>query len=117
MRIRPQKAYLLVPIRPPAKSGIQRPNRQRLKEAHDIISRAGIDVECITKDEEDTFYFSNDIAGDLLSITSVHPVRINMLKNILRQRNADGSAIDRLIDEGKIGVYTYEGKRFYKRNI
>jgi wyosine [tRNA(Phe)-imidazoG37] synthetase (radical SAM superfamily) len=116
-RIRPSKAYILVPTRPPAETGVTRPSAEAMRDAYDIFSRRGIQTECVTGDEGDGFYFSSDIVSDLLSISSVHPVREDYLKGMLKKRNLDGSVIDRLVDRKLISTYIYEGKRFYKRNI
>lgn len=117
--VQPQKAYLLVPTRPPAESGVRRVSTESLRNATAIIRGvSGIDVECITGDEtEEGFFFTEDIADDIISITSVHPIREDIIESLLNKRNASRSIISELIDQGSLMEYTYEGKIFYKRNI
>ncbi|NLB81779.1 MAG: radical SAM protein [Clostridiaceae bacterium] len=117
--VQPQKAYLLVPTRPPAESGVKRASSDSLRNATAIIRGvSGIDVECITGDEtEEGFFFTEDIADDIISIASVHPIREDIIENLLKKRNASRSVISELIDRGSLIEYTYEGKKFYKRNI
>ena len=87
-------------------------------DAYDIIhNESGIEVECITGDEGDSFYFSDKITNDLLSITSVHPIREDVIEKILEDRKLDRSAIDNLIEKGLIKTYVYDEKKFYRRNI
>ena len=117
--VQPQKAYLLVPTRPPAESGVRRVSTESLRNATAIIRGvSGIDVECITGDEtEEGFFFTEDIADDIISITTVHPIRDDIVESLLKKRNTSRSVISELIDQGSLMEYTYEGKTFYKRNI
>ncbi len=115
----PQRAYLLVPTRPPAESSVKRASSDSLRNAAAIIRGvSGTDVECITGDEtEEGFFFTEDIADDILSIASVHPIREDIVESLLKKRNANRLIISELIDRGSLIEYTYEGKKFYKRNI
>ena len=117
--VQPQKAYLLVPTRPPAESGVKRASTESLRKAVAIIRGvSGTDVECITGDEEEAgFFFTEDIADDIISIASVHPIREDIIESLLEKRNANRSVISELLDRGSLIEYTYEGKKFYKRNI
>jgi len=117
--VQPQKAYLLVPTRPPAESSVRRASAENLRKATAIIRGvSGTEVECITGDEtEEGFFFTEDIADDIISIASVHPIREDIIENLLKKRNANRSVISELLDRGSLIKYTYEGKKFYKRNI
>ncbi|MDD4188927.1 MAG: radical SAM protein [Eubacteriales bacterium] len=116
-RINPDKAYILVPTRPPAETAVERPSVEALRNAYDIFLQNGIQTELIAGDEEDNFYFSDDFVNDLLSITAVHPVREDVIINLLNKRNLDNSIIERLENKQLITSYEYEGKKFYKRNF
>ena len=117
--VQPQKAYLLVPTRPPAESGVRRVSAESLRKTAAIIRGvSGTDVECITGDEtEEGFFFTEDIADDIISIASVHPIREDIVESLLEKRNASRSVVLELINQGSLIEYTYEGKKFYKRNI
>ena len=117
--VQPQKAYLLVPTRPPAESGVKKASSDSLRNATAIIRGvSGTDVECITGDEtEEGFFFTEDIADDIISIASVHPIREDIIKSLLNKRNASRSVISEIINRDGLIEYTYEGKKFYKRNI
>ncbi len=115
--INPAKAYILVPTRPPAETGVFKPSAKALAHAYEIFCEKGIKTECVLGEEEDSFYFSDDIVRDLLSISSVHPVREDVILKLLEERNIDRSVIKQMADKKLIDSYIYEGKRFYKRNI
>lgn len=117
--INPQTAYLLVPTRPPAEGYVNRASKQNLLNAVRMISSiSGVNVECITGDEqEEGFFFTDDIAQDLLNIASVHPVRDDIIDKLLNRRNESKSIITELLSQNKLMEFTYEGKKFYKRNL
>lgn len=95
LKINTHKSYILVSTRPPAESNVYRATGESLIESASIInSISGVNVECITEDDsEQGFFFTDNVSEDLLSITSVHPIKEKIIEN------------------------TYEGKRFYKNNL
>jgi len=117
--IRPSKAYILVPSRPPAESSVKRASKASLSSAVRIIrSISETDVECITGDEkEEGFFFTESIADDLLSISSVHPVREDIIDELLKKRKAEKSIITELLDQGRLIEFIYEGKKFYRKSM
>lgn len=118
LHLNPSKSYLLVPTRPPAEAVVRKPSIESIRNAYDIMHKElGIEVECITGDEGDSFYFTDKITDDLLSITSVHPIREDVIGKILEDRKLDRSIIDNLIEKELIKTYIFEGKKFYRRNI
>ncbi|HKM21625.1 MAG TPA: radical SAM protein, partial [Lachnospiraceae bacterium] len=112
-KINPQKSYILVPTRPPAENNICRASCESLIEAAGIINNiSGVSVECITEDDtEQGFFFTDNIAEDLLNITSVHPIREDIINHYIKVKKADLSILKELINQNKITEYTYEGKR------
>ncbi len=117
--VQPRKAYLLVPTRPPAESNIRRASAESLRKAVAIIRGvSGTDVECITGDEaEEGFFFTANISDDILSIASVHPIREDIVETLLKKNGADKSVLTKLIEDGKLSEFSYEGKKFYRKNI
>ena len=117
-QIKPDRACILVPIRPPAEDNVKRPDNKKIIEAakllHDI---SGVEIEMITGTEEDEgFFFSEDIVNDLISTISVHPVRVEIIDKILEERGLDKKIIQELVKEDRISEYLFEGKKFYKLN-
>lgn len=115
--INPDKAYILVPTRPPAETGVIKPTAEALRNAYDIFRQKEIQTECIAGDEGDSFYFTDDFVDDLLSILAVHPVKEDVILNWLKKRGMDESVLNQLIDKQMLSAYEYEGKRFFKRNL
>jgi wyosine [tRNA(Phe)-imidazoG37] synthetase (radical SAM superfamily) len=117
--ILPKQAYLLVPTRPPAENSIKRSSKDSLINAAEIVrSISGVHVECLTGDEkEEGFFFSEDIVNDILSITSVHPIRKEIVDEMLKKRNVDKAVIDDLVKRDMIVEFLFEGKKFYKKNL
>lgn len=117
-RLKPSKAYLLVPTRPPAESGIKRPSTEKVREAFLLIHElAQIDVECITGDEGKNFFFTDDAINDLLSIISVHPVKEDVVNKLLKDKKLDRLIINKLIEQNVIEEFIYENNKFYRRRI
>lgn len=117
--INPAKSYLLVPTRPPAEQNVRRSPSQKLLEAARLIRRVGgMPVEWITGDErEDGFFFTENIVDDLLSITAVHPLRAEIVYEMLKKQQADREIVDTLVTQGLLLEFSHEGKKFYRKNI
>lgn len=115
--MKPDKAYILVPTRPPAEEKVRRPNLNKIAQAVKIFREvARVPVICVTGDEEEEgFFFTEDIVGDLLDITAVHPVRDSVINNLLEKRNLDKSIITELVNRNLISEFYFEGKKFYKK--
>ena len=118
-QVRPEIAYLLVPTRPPAESNVRRPSQERLLEAARAIRRvAGVTVEWITGDEqEDGFFCSGNIVEDLLSITAVHPLRAEIVDEMMKNRPNGETLVDELVHQGIFLEFWYEGKKFFRKKM
>jgi wyosine [tRNA(Phe)-imidazoG37] synthetase (radical SAM superfamily) len=116
-QLRPAKAYLSVPTRPPAERWVEPPHEAVLNQAYQIFSEHLDRVECLTGHETTDFSFTGDPAEDILSITAVHPMRHEALEKVLQQRGADFSLVDRLLEQGKLLKLDYRGKTFYTRKL
>ncbi len=114
-RIAPDIAYLSIPTRPPASSGVRAPSDQALLRAFQIFSAALPHVEYLTGYEGNAFSSTGDAAQDLLSITAVHPMREEAVQTLLEKGHANWSVVKRLIEEGQLGTTDYAGHRFYFR--
>jgi len=74
-------------------------------------------VEYLIGYEGNAFAFTGEAEEDILSITSVHPMREDALKDFLGRANSDWSLIERLIKQGKLVESEYEGHKFYIRKL
>jgi wyosine [tRNA(Phe)-imidazoG37] synthetase (radical SAM superfamily) len=114
-KLRPEKAYLSIPIRPPAERGIHAPDEQRLNRIYQIFSRRVAEVEYLTGYEGNAFASTGDPAEDLLSITAVHPMREEAVRELLVKAGSAWDIVQGLIDAGKLRESEYAGRKFYVR--
>lgn len=117
--VKPSKAYIGVPTRPPAEFWVHPPSEPHLNMAYQIfVEKLGLHhVEYLIGYEGNTFVFTGNVQQDLLSITSVHPMRKDAVKSFLAQANAAWDVIETLIQEKKIVELPYQGHIFYLRTL
>lgn len=116
-KIRPKQSYIAIPTRPPAENYVQSPTEPFINMAYQIFEEKSIPVEYLIGYEGNAFAFTGNAENDLLSITSVHPMREDGVKEFLKKADADWRIIERLKEENKLVETTYNKKRFYIRKI
>lgn len=116
-RLKPKKAYFLIPTRPPAVAKIRPPNEEELNCVYQIVSRKLPHLEFLSNYEGNAFASTGNVAEDLLSITAVHPMRVDAVRELLAKNQADWGIVENLLSEGKIIETEYEGKTFYIRRF
>jgi wyosine [tRNA(Phe)-imidazoG37] synthetase (radical SAM superfamily) len=117
VKLKPAKAYLSVPTRPPAETWVQQPSEKAVNRAYQITSSVIYQAECLIGYEGDAFASTGNVEEDLLSITAVHPMREEAVRALLERARGDWSIIDTLIAQGRLIETEYEGKRFYTRKL
>ena len=116
-KLKPSQSYLSLPIRPPADSWVQSPSEEVVNQSYNLFKEKVDQVECLIGYEGNAFAFTGEVEEDILSITSVHPMREEALKDFLKRAKSDWSAIDRLIKQGKLVELEYKGHKFYIRKF
>lgn len=116
-KLRPVTAYVSVPIRPPAESGVMSPDPEVVTRAWRILSGAAENVETLTGYEGNAFASTGDVAADLLSITAVHPMRQDAVDALLARSGGGGEIVERLVRQGRIIRTAFDGHDFYLRNF
>jgi len=116
-QLRLSKAYLSVPIRPPAERWVQTPSEEVMNQSYNLFEEKIKQVECLIGYEGNAFAFTGEVEEDILSITSVHPMREEALKDFLERAKSDWSIIEGLIEQGKLVESEYEGHKFYMRKF
>jgi wyosine [tRNA(Phe)-imidazoG37] synthetase (radical SAM superfamily) len=116
-RLQPAVAYLSIPTRPPAEEWVRAPDEAAINQAYQILSEKAERVECLIGYEGDAFAFTGNVEEDLLSITSVHPMREDAVGEFLARAKADWPVVHKLIEQGQLVETEYEGKRFYVRKL
>ncbi len=117
--LKPYRAYIAVPTRPPAEGWVKPASEELVNRAFHVFSeRLGCEaVEYLIGYEGNAFSSSGDAEEDILSITAVHPMREEGVRELLRRAKADWGVVERLLDEGRLIELEYEGYRYYMRKI
>ena len=119
-KLSPDRAYIAVPIRPPAESWVRPATEYVVNYAFQELSKvlSSEKVELLISHEGTDFTsVGGDLESELLSITSVHPIREDSLKVLLNKAGADWSFVEKLISDGKLVEIVYNGKKFYMRSF
>jgi wyosine [tRNA(Phe)-imidazoG37] synthetase (radical SAM superfamily) len=117
VQLKPSKSYLSLPIRPPADSRVQSPSEEVVNRSYNLFKEKIKQVECLIGYEGNAFAFTGEVEEDILSITSVHPMREEALKDFLKRAKSDWSIVEELIEQGKLVESEYEWHKFYIRKF
>ena len=91
------------------------PREENITRAWQILGEQVKQVEYLIGYEGNAFVSTGDIRTDLLSITSVHPMREDAVQALLTKVGADWTVVDTLIKDGCLIRTDYKGDRFYMR--
>ena len=92
--LNPDTAYISIPTRPPAQNWVMPPAPEALNRAFQIFDEKIDHVEYLIGYEGNAFAFTGDVEKDLLSITSVHPMRARAVKELLLKANKDWDIVE-----------------------
>jgi len=115
--LKPAKAYLAIPTRPPAKRTINAASEQVVNMAFQILEERLINVEYLIGYEGNAFEFTGNVKDDLLSITSVHPMREEAVIEFLKKADTGWKVVEKLIKDGSLMEVEYQGRKFYMRKL
>lgn len=113
----PDKSYISIPTRPPAEKWVGPADEEAINMAYQIFISKGVNAEYLMGYEGSAFASTGDAAEDLLSITSVHPMRAEGVQELLAKTNSGWKIVEELVDDGRLVFMEYEGKRFYMRKL
>ncbi len=116
-RLIPKKSYISIPTRPPTEKWVMPAAEFDINMAYQVFKERGIDAEFLTGYEGNAFAFTGNVEEDLLSITSVHPMREEGVTNFLSKAKADWAVIEKMIKENKLIEVGYKGNKFYMRKL
>lgn len=116
-QLKPARAYLSIPTRPPAEEWVRAPGEHAINRAYQVFRQAVAEVEYLIGYEGSAFAFTGDVEEDLLSITAVHPMREEAVSEFLTRAHADWSIVHRLIAQDRLIEMSYGGQTFYMRNL
>jgi wyosine [tRNA(Phe)-imidazoG37] synthetase (radical SAM superfamily) len=113
----PGRAYISIPIRPPAEKNVTPPGVETVNLAWQIFREAGIETELLTGFEGVDTGFTGNIYEDILNITAVHPLREDALMELLAKNGADFSTVESLLSQRLIKCSVYQDRKFYLRDF
>ena len=116
-KLKPSQSYLSLPIRPPADSWVQSPSEEVVNQSYNLFKEKVDQVECLIGYEGNAFAFTGEVEEDILSITSVHPMREEALKDFLKRAKSDWSIVQEMIEQGKLVESEYKEHKFYIRKF
>lgn len=116
-KLNPDKAYISIPTRPPAEEWVRSADETAINQTFQIFKEKVDHVEYLIGYEGNSFAFTGDVEQDLLSISSVHPMREEGVNNLLNKAGSDWNVVNRLIQEGKLIELDYLDNKFYMRKI
>jgi len=117
VKINPEISYISIPTRPPAEDWVKPATEQRINEAFSIFQSHRIKTELLIGYEGNEFSSTGNIREDLLSITSVHPMKEEAIMEYLRKSREDFSAVQQLIDEGQLVETPYRHEKYFIRKF
>jgi len=114
-----EKAYIAIPTRPPTEKWVKPAKEETVNRAFQIFAeKLGTDrVEYLIGYEGNAFAFTGRVEEDLLSITSVHPMRKKAVKEFLKKANEDWQIIEELIEKNELIELEYEKSKYYMRKL
>jgi len=115
--LKPEKSYIAIPIRPPAEKWAKPATEDIINMAYHIFIDKSIRTEYLIGYEGDAFASTGNVEDDLLSITSVHPMREEAVKNFLQKAGANWKTIERLKNEDKLVEIEFKEHKFYLRKL
>lgn len=112
-------AYIAIPTRPPAEKWVNPPKEDIINKAFQEFAKIlGVNkVEYLIGYEGNIFASTGNFEDDLLSITSVHPMRKDAVKILLNKTHSDWQIIETLLRNKKIISINFEGNTYYMRKL
>ncbi len=115
--LKPDKAYISIPTRPPAHDWVEAPDEETISKWHKVFEERGVPVELLICSEGMEFSIGDDFEKDLLDITSVHPIRESALDELLKRRNKSWDIVEKLIEKDQIKKVSYGDDTFYIKKL
>ncbi|MHC1705142.1 MAG: radical SAM protein [Tenuifilaceae bacterium] len=113
--LNPSKAYISIPIRPPADPNAKTATIDKITEAWQIFTNQQIKTELLTGFEGTNTGYTGNATEDILNITAVHPLREDSIMELLDKDRADFSVVTTLINKQLIKVVLYNDHNYYVR--
>ena len=115
------KAYISIPTRPKASKLAKIPSEETINIAYSLFTERNLNVELLSGYSPIEFPVTKDVGEEILSITSVHPMREEDVKNILDKADNNWAIVENLLEKGELKMVKFGKNKFFlrsfKRNI
>lgn len=115
--LNPDKAYISIPTRPPSENWVMPPDEYTVTQSYLIFRNHIGEVELLTGYEGTEFHFTGDLEKDILSITAVHPMREDAVREMAEKSGKGWSVIENMLKAGTIRKIEYKGNEYYIRKF
>jgi wyosine [tRNA(Phe)-imidazoG37] synthetase (radical SAM superfamily) len=115
--LKPHKSYLSIPTRPPALKWVEPADEHVLTSAYFLFNSMAIETEYLIGYEGNEFAFTGNFERDILSITSVHPMRRDAVLSYLRKAHIEWQSVEKLLREDKLIEVPYKQQLYYMRKL
>jgi wyosine [tRNA(Phe)-imidazoG37] synthetase (radical SAM superfamily) len=115
--IRLSIAYISIPTRPPAYENVCPADESRVAAAYKIFTQNGIATEYLTGYEGNAFAASGNFTDDILSITSVHPMREDAVLKLLKNSDEPEKTLNELIENGFLTKVSFMQQNYFLRKF
>lgn len=116
-QVSPSSAYLSIPTRPPADRRVSSPDETVINHAYQIFQQKLEHVEYLIGYEGNAFSSTGNFEEDILSITAVHPMQEEAVRELLNRTDSEWEIVHRLIKEEKLAEIEHRGKKFFVRKF
>ncbi|MBS3787976.1 radical SAM protein [Candidatus Bipolaricaulota bacterium] len=116
-QVGPDEPYIAVPTRPPAESWAKPASEESITRAYKIFNDNLDNVEYLLGYEGDKFSSTGNAREDLLSITSVHPMRKSGVDELLQEAGAEWDIVEELLEEDELIRTEFGEDQFYLRKL
>ena len=113
--VKPEKAYLAIPIRPPAEKYVNSPEPEKLNQIWHAFINMQINTELLVGFEGTDTGYTGNIYEDILNTTAVHPLREDTMLKLLQNDCAKFGVVESLIHQHLIKPVIYAGNKYFIR--
>ncbi|MGD9493463.1 MAG: radical SAM protein [Bacteroidales bacterium] len=113
----PSVAYLSIPTRPPAVDWATSPDEASINQAWNIFTSKKIKTELMTGFEGTFVGVTGNAIEDIVNMCSVHPIRDDVMKELLQKDNAEERILSEMIALGYIICVEYDEHKYYLRKF
>ncbi len=115
--ISPEIAYLSVPTRPTSDKRAEPSDENVINRSFNIFKDNVRKVEYLLGYEGNEYTFTGNARKDILSITAVHPMRKEAVKEFLSNANTNWDLVNSMVKNGELVETSYEGNSFFVRKL